>query len=90
MITFTPPAGASGTRPATLSIADNASGSPQTLALSGTAWDFTISASSPTVTAGSGGTITVTVTGVGGFTGAVTLLALQRFRKEDAPHLERQ
>ncbi|HWF38399.1 MAG TPA: choice-of-anchor D domain-containing protein [Candidatus Acidoferrales bacterium] len=72
-ITFTPPAGASGARSATLSIADNATGSPQTLALSGTAWDFTISASSPTVSAGSSGTITVTVTGVGGFTGAVTL-----------------
>lgn len=73
MITFTPPAGASGARSATLSIADNATGSPQTLALSGTPWDFTISASSATVTAGSSGTVTVTVTGIGGFTGAVTL-----------------
>lgn len=73
MITFTPPTGASGARSATLSIADNATGSPQTLALSGTAWDFTISTSSATVTAGSSGTVTVTVTGVGGFTGAVTL-----------------
>ena len=72
-ITFTPPAGATGSRSATLTIADNASGSPQTVTLSGTAWDFSIAASPITVKQGSSGTINVTVTGLGGFTGAVTL-----------------
>lgn len=72
-LTFTPPTGASGSRSATLSIADNAAGSPQTVTLSGTAWDFTISAQPVSVTRGTNGTIAVTVTGVGGFTGAVTL-----------------
>jgi Beta-propeller repeat/Abnormal spindle-like microcephaly-assoc'd, ASPM-SPD-2-Hydin len=72
-ITFTPPAGASGSRSATLTIADNATGSPQTVAITGTAWDFTISAGGATVNAGSSATIAVTVTGLGGFTGPVTL-----------------
>jgi hypothetical protein len=72
-VTFTPPAGASGSRTATLSIADNASGSPQTVSLTGTAWDFSISAQPITVAPGSSGTIAVTVTGLGGFTGQVTL-----------------
>jgi hypothetical protein len=73
MVTFTPPAGASGNRSATLTIADTATGSPQTLGVSGTAWDFTVSASAVTLTQGASGTINVTVTGLGGFTGAVTL-----------------
>jgi beta-propeller repeat-containing protein len=72
-ITFTPPTGASGARSAILSIADNATGSPQTVTLSGTAWDFSLSAQPITVTRGTPGTIAVTVTGLGGFTGAVTL-----------------
>ena len=72
-ITFTPPAGASGSQTATLTIADNAAGSPQTIPLTGTAWDFTLSGLPVTVNPGASGTIAVTVTGVGGFTGAVTL-----------------
>jgi len=72
-VTFTPPAGASGSRTATLSIADSATGSPQTVALSGTAGDFTVSAPSATINAGSTATIAVTVGSLGGFTGAVTL-----------------
>jgi hypothetical protein len=72
-ITFTPPAGASGSQAATLTIADNAAGSPQTVPLTGTAWDFTLSGLPVTVNPGASGTIAVTVTGVGGFTGAVTL-----------------
>jgi len=72
-ITFTPPAGASGSQAATLTIADNAAGSPQTIPLTGTAWDFTLSGLPVTVNPGASGTIAVTVTGVGGFTGAVTL-----------------
>ncbi len=73
MVTFTPPAAASGSRSAVLSIPDNAAGSPQTVTLTGTAWDFAISAQSITVTRGTNGSIPVTVTGVGGFTGSVTL-----------------
>ena len=72
-VTFTPPANVTGTRSAVLSIADNAAGSPQTVTLSGTAWDFTVSAQPINVTAGKNGTITATVTGLGGFTGAVSL-----------------
>jgi hypothetical protein len=72
-ITFTPPAGASGSQAATLTITDNAAGSPQTVSLAGTAWDFTLSGLPITVNPGASGTIAVTVTGVGGFTGAVTL-----------------
>ena len=72
-VTFTPPANVTGARSAVLSIADNAAGSPQTVTISGTAWDFTVSAQAITVTAGKNGTITATVTGLGGFTGAVSL-----------------
>jgi hypothetical protein len=72
-VTFTPPAGAAGSRTATLSIADNAAGSPQSVTLSGTAGDFTVSAQGATINAGSTATIAVTVGSVGGFTGAVTL-----------------
>lgn len=72
-VTFTPPANVTGTRSAMLSIADNATGSPQTVTISGTAWDFTVGAQAITVTAGKNGTITATVTGLGGFTGAVSL-----------------
>ncbi len=72
-ITFTPPAGASGSQAATLTITDNAAGSPQTVPLTGTAWDFTLSGLPVTLNPGASGTIAVTVTGVGGFTGGVTL-----------------
>jgi hypothetical protein len=72
-VTFTPPAGASGAQAAILNIADNAAGSPQTLNLTGTAWDFTVSAQPVTVAPGATASVAVTVGGVGGFTGAVTL-----------------
>ena len=67
-VTYTPMA--AGTRSATLSIADNAPGSPQTVALSGTAEDFAMAVSPPasmTVTAGQTASFTVTVTALGGF-----------------------
>jgi hypothetical protein len=72
-VTFTPPAGASGARSVVLNVADNASGSPQSVTLTATAWDFSLSAQSVTTNPGATATIAVTVTGVGGFTGAVTL-----------------
>jgi Beta-propeller repeat/Cep192 domain 4 len=72
-ITFTPPTGAAGARTATLTIADNAAGSPQTETLNGTAWDFGLSAQSTTVGASGTASIPVTITSLGGFTGGVTL-----------------
>jgi Beta-propeller repeat/Abnormal spindle-like microcephaly-assoc'd, ASPM-SPD-2-Hydin len=64
-----------GSRTGSLSITDNANASPQTVALSGTGWDFTFTAAptSLTVTHGSSGNFTVTMTPVGGFTQAVSL-----------------
>ncbi|HEY6292801.1 MAG TPA: choice-of-anchor D domain-containing protein [Terriglobia bacterium] len=64
-----------GARSATLSIADNAPGSPQTVALSGTGASFSLSTSPSTATVnpGSGATYTVSVTPIGGFNAAVTL-----------------
>jgi len=75
-VTFTP--GALGARGATLNVADNASGSPQTASLSGTGSsqrDFSV-ASSPTsgsINAGQPTNFGVTVTSMGGFNQAVSL-----------------
>jgi hypothetical protein len=50
-------------------------GNVSTVPLSGTAWDFSVTAaSSVTVPKGMSGTFTVTVTGLGGFTGAVAFM----------------
>ena len=72
-VNFTP--GSSGARSATLSISDNASGTPQTVALSGTGSDFKLSASPPSATVHQGGSTsyTLTVTPLSGFTGTVSL-----------------
>ncbi len=69
-ITFTPTA--AGTRSGTLTISDNASGSPQSVTLSGTGQDFTLTVasgtpSSNTVSPGQAATYTLTVGGEGGF-----------------------
>jgi hypothetical protein len=74
MVTFAPSSStAPGTVTDTLSVTDNASGSPQTVPLTGTAWDFSVSASSSvSVARGAMGTFPVTITGLGGFTGAVS------------------
>ncbi|HVB58295.1 MAG TPA: choice-of-anchor D domain-containing protein [Candidatus Acidoferrales bacterium] len=72
-ITFAPPAGAAGARSAVLTMADNASGSPHPEALAGTAWDFSLSAQSATVGSNGTASVPVTVTGIGGFAGPVTL-----------------
>jgi 6-phosphogluconolactonase (cycloisomerase 2 family) len=73
-VTFKPTA--SGTRTASVSITDNASGSPQTVALSGTAVapDFSLTASPAalSVTAGQSGTATIAVTPSNGFNQAVS------------------
>ncbi|PYV13937.1 MAG: hypothetical protein DMG21_19745, partial [Acidobacteria bacterium] len=72
-ITFTPTG--LGARTGTLSIADNAAGSPQTLALSGTGGDFTmaVAPTSATFFAGQSATLTVTATPSFGFNGKVSL-----------------
>ncbi len=72
-ITFT--AAGFGKRTGTLTITDNATNSPQTVSLTGTGPDFSISASptSLTVTRGQSGTSTITVTPKQGFNQTVTL-----------------
>jgi len=67
---------ASGTRPGTLTINDNASSSPQTVALTGTGQDFSLAPSgqaTATVTPGQTATYTVTVMPGGGFSQSVML-----------------
>jgi FG-GAP-like repeat/Abnormal spindle-like microcephaly-assoc'd, ASPM-SPD-2-Hydin len=73
-VTFTPTA--MGARSATLSISDNATGSPQIVALNGTGQDFAVSAgatTSATVTAGQTATYMLSLGAGGGFSGNVTL-----------------
>ncbi|HEV2177941.1 MAG TPA: FG-GAP-like repeat-containing protein [Terriglobia bacterium] len=72
-VTFTP--AAAGSRTASLTVTDSAPGSPQTVALSGAAADFTLSSatSSMTVTAGQSAVYTVSISPTGGFSGVVSL-----------------
>jgi hypothetical protein len=75
-VTFTP--AASGTRSGALTLTDNASNSPQTVTLSGTGQDFTLStpsgsSSTATVTPGQTAKYTGAVNGVSGFNQAVSL-----------------
>ena len=78
-VTFTPTSAASFT--ATVSVADNASGSPQTVTLNGAgnpAPSFTVSSSTPSQTVAPGGTATYSITVTpqnGTFAGAVSLAA---------------
>jgi hypothetical protein len=75
-VTFTP--AAAGTRNATLSIADNASGSPQSVSLTGigtTTPNYTVSANptSVTVNPGSAANYVITLTPLNGYDGTVTI-----------------
>ncbi|MFZ3216977.1 MAG: SBBP repeat-containing protein [Candidatus Acidiferrales bacterium] len=72
-VTFSPVAAtAPGAVTSAITVTDNASGSPQTVALSGTAWDFSVTApGNIPIAKGATGTFPVTITGLGGFTGAV-------------------
>jgi VCBS repeat protein/HYDIN/CFA65/VesB family protein/centrosomal CEP192-like protein len=75
-VTFTPKA--AGSRTGTLTITDNAPGSPQTVALAGTGQDFSIGAASPsstsaTVTAGGSASYQLSITPSGGLSGMVSL-----------------
>jgi hypothetical protein len=72
-ITFNPSAtSAPGADNGTIMFTDNANGSPHSFALSGTAWDFSATAGNASVAKGAMGTFPVTITGLGGFTGAVS------------------
>ncbi|HUI40640.1 MAG TPA: choice-of-anchor D domain-containing protein [Terriglobia bacterium] len=74
-VTFTPTVG--GTRTATVSVADNATGSPQTVALTGQGADFSIALlyDLPNVTIPPGQTAVyeLQITPLGGFTGTVSV-----------------
>ena len=71
-VTFAPTA--VGARTGTLTITDNAGGNPHTVPLTGTGWDFTLTAPATfTVKKGSTGSFNVTVTPLGGFNQAVTV-----------------
>jgi hypothetical protein len=71
-VTFAPTA--VGARAGTLTITDNAGGSPHTAALAGTGWDFSVAATTPAaVKAGNSVNFTVTMTPLGGFNQAVAL-----------------
>ena len=72
-VTFKPSAG--GSRSGTLSISDNATGSPQTVGLSGTGLDFSLSASpnSATVNAGQPAGFNLAISPDGGFNSVVSL-----------------
>jgi hypothetical protein len=74
-VTFKP--AAIGTLTASVSVADNVTGSPQTVGLTGTGAEvgsYSLSATAVTIAAaGSSGTSTVTATATGGYTGVITL-----------------
>ncbi|HEV2351609.1 MAG TPA: FG-GAP-like repeat-containing protein [Terriglobia bacterium] len=75
-VTFTPTA--AGLRGGTLTITDNAPGSPQTVTLSGMGTDFSValasgSSNTATVTAGQTATFNLAFSGTAGFSGTVAL-----------------
>ncbi len=72
-VTFSPTS--SGLRPGSLSITDNAGGSPQSVVLTGTGTDFGMSVSPPSATVSSGGSAsyTLTLTPISGFSSTVDL-----------------
>jgi len=72
-VTFTPSGG--GEQEATLAISSNGLGSPTSVALIGTAMDFSLTATDPTVSVSPGGTATYTlnIAPVGGFNQPLTL-----------------
>jgi Abnormal spindle-like microcephaly-assoc'd, ASPM-SPD-2-Hydin/Beta-propeller repeat len=79
-VTFAPTA--VGARTAKLTITDDASGSPHTLPLTGTGWDFTLTApASVSVKAGKSVNFNVTMTPAGGFNQAVALACSDPLKK---------
>ncbi len=72
-VTFTPTS-TNNPRTGTLSVGDNANGSPQTVPLTGNGGDFSVTAPTTfTVKDGSSGNFNATVTSIGGFNSAVNL-----------------
>jgi hypothetical protein len=71
-LTFNPSATTTpGPVASAITVTDTANGSPQTVVLNGTAWDFSVSAAAISVARGASGTFSVSVLGAGGFTGPV-------------------
>jgi FG-GAP-like repeat/Abnormal spindle-like microcephaly-assoc'd, ASPM-SPD-2-Hydin len=72
-VVFTPTS--TGNQSASLAITDDAPGSPQTVSLSGAGNGFSLSASTPSVTvpAGSSATYNLSISGLGAFSGTVSL-----------------
>ena len=72
-VTFSPTS--SGSRPGSISITDNAGGSPQSVALAGTGTDFGMSVSPPSASVSSGGAAnyTLTLTPISGYNSTVDL-----------------
>jgi centrosomal CEP192-like protein/beta-propeller repeat-containing protein len=80
-VTFSPTA--VGPRTGTLTITDNASDSPQRVALSGTGWDFRLTApSTVSIRAKKSVNVNVTMTPLGGFNQAVALACSVELRKK--------
>jgi sugar lactone lactonase YvrE len=86
-VTFTPTA--SGNRTGTLTIADNASGSPQTVSLTGTGSDLVVSTTAPGVSIsspGGSGTANIQVSATGSFSGTVNLTCSVQFQGTGTPN----
>jgi hypothetical protein len=85
-VTFTPTA--SGSRTGMLTITDNAAGSPQTVALSGTGSDVSVSATPTGLTVTSPGgsaRATIQISSVGSFSGTVTLSCTVQYQGTGTP-----
>jgi hypothetical protein len=74
-VTLAPPTTAGvGATSGAIQIANNANGSPQSVAVSGTVWDFNLTVpASATVNRGANTSISVLINGLGGFTGSVNV-----------------
>ncbi len=85
-VTFTPTA--AGTRTGTLTVTDNASSSPQTVALSGGGEAFSVAASSPGLTitsAGGSATASIQLSSVDGYSGTVNLTCTVAYQGSGTP-----
>jgi uncharacterized protein (TIGR03118 family) len=73
-VTFSPSSTANNPRTGAITLTDNAAASPQTIAITGTAQDFSVTTpATMSVTHGTPGTVTATIGALGGFTGSVAM-----------------
>ena len=74
-VTFAPPTGAAvGATSGNITITDNANGSPHSIAVSGTVWDFNLTVpATASVNKGSSAPFSVMINGLGGFAGTVSV-----------------